>query len=238
MNGQPIQELSELQDERQRELVTQGLSVTLEANLAHLRAIKDTELQWLNLFSLITLPAIGYLMSVSDRNAIWGWPLIVLMASYLIVTAGVQYAQLRERLSYYSVLRAVVRAQNLFGLIRIGYLSEHFANSAFPKGFGPNPELDGTQPQSSFLRRQLYTVLLFAGLLGAAFFRTPVYRYLTGVFALAMFIADVLWLACLFRWSRDSLASATAAECSLAGADPRWFPSEGISAEAAGRPAS
>jgi hypothetical protein len=219
----PIQRLAEIRDPATHEAVAHGVQITLDANLAHLRSIKDTEHKWLDLLSIITLPAVGYLMAVEDCNAVWGWALLVVLGMYLVVTCWMQYVLLRERFSYYAVLRSVVRAQNLLGLFDVGFLSPHLAGSAFPRGFGPYPDREGTRPFSSFLRRQLYTLILFSGLLAAAAFRTPVQPGLFGTLALVCLAGDVAWLVYLFRRDRQSLEHATAQEVDLAGADPAWF---------------
>ena len=218
-----IHRLKDITDNLAREQAALGVQATLDANLSHLRSIKDTELNWLQLFAVVTLPAIGYLMGVGDDNAMLGWPIVPLILLYLILTGWIQYVFLRERISYYSVLRSVVRAQNLLGLFDINLLSPHFAGSAFPKGFGPRPTENGTQPQSSFLRRQIYTVILYSGVLLAAGFRMyPKSSWPLGLCVLA-FLLDILWLWYIFYYDDVVLKARTAAEKDLAGSDPAWF---------------
>ena len=220
----PIQRVWQIADEKLRGSVIQGIQITLDANLSHLRSIKDTEHKWVDLHSLITLPAIGYLMTVDRANDVWGWPLVAVVSAYLLLTGWVQYVLLRERYSYYSVLRTVARAQNFLGLYEVGFFSPHFAGSAFPRGYGPHPEADGTQPYSSFLRRQAYTIILFASLLATAGFRNTFLPGTFGVLTGAAFLVDLLWLVMIFQWDRTLLTTATEQERGLAGADPSWFP--------------
>jgi hypothetical protein len=220
----PIQRLKDIEDASVRDNATLGVQVTLAANLSHLRSIKDTEVNWLQLFAIITLPAIGYLMGVGDDNPLLGGPIILLIFFYLALTGWIQFVFLCERISYYSVLRSVVRAQNLLGLLDIKYLSPHFADSAFPREFGPRPEENGTQPQSSFLRRQTYTLVLYVGVLLAAAFRTySVSAWFLAVAVLALAV-DLAWLGFIFRRDDAILKEHTAAEEGLAGSDPGWFP--------------
>ncbi|MFH1922208.1 MAG: hypothetical protein ABIP48_20280, partial [Planctomycetota bacterium] len=96
----PIQRLKDIPDPLVREYATLGVQVTLEANLSHLRSIKDTELNWLQMFAVVTLPAIGYLMGVGDSNPMLGWPIVIVVVVYLLLTGWVQYVFLRERISY------------------------------------------------------------------------------------------------------------------------------------------
>ena len=118
----------------------------------------------------------------------------------------------------------MTRAQNLLGLFEIGFLSQHFAGSAFPKGFGPHPEVDGTQPYSSFLRRQLYITILFLSLMATGFFRNSFHPIAFGLFIAIAIVIDVLGLLGIFARDRRLLRTATERERGLAGADPRWFP--------------
>lgn len=220
----PIGRLKDIADEELQRRATVGVQLTLEANLSHLRYIKDTELKWLQMFAVLTLPAIGYLMGVGDTNPMLGWPIIVVVLAYLLLTGWVRYVLLRERISYYSILRSVVRGQNLFGLFDINYLSPHFAGSAFPKGFGPYPEHNGTQPESSFLRRQLYVLILYFGVLAAAAFRTCSVSFWFVVVAALCFALDLVWLGYIFYRDEIVLKADTAGEKDLAGSDPTWFP--------------
>ena len=222
-----IQRLKDIADDLAREQAALGVQATLDANLSHLRAIKDTELNWLQLFAVVTLPAIGYLMGVGDDNAMLGWPIVALILLYLLLTGWIQYVFLRERISYYSVLRSVVRARSFFGLFDINHLSPHFAGSAFPKAFGPRPTENGTQPQSSFLRRQIYTLILYSGVLLAAGFRMYPKSPWPLLLCVLAFVFDVAWLAYLFYCDDVVLKADTAAEKDLAGSDPTWFPQTG-----------
>jgi hypothetical protein len=223
-SNSPIQKLTEIEDEKFREYAAQGIQITLDGNLAHLRSIKDTEHKWVDLFSIVTLPAIGYLMTVDATNPVWGWPIAVVVGFYFALTAWLQYVLLRERYSYYSVLRSVVRAQRLLGLFEIGFLSPHFAGSAIPRGFGPHPEADGTQPYSSFLRRQVYVLILFVSLMATLMFRNTFQPMTVGAVIVIVVGLDVLWLIGVFVRDRHLLTTATERERGLAGADPAWFP--------------
>jgi len=216
--------LTQIEDSDLRANATLGVQVTLAAHLAHLRSIKDTEHKWLELYAILILPAIGYVMTVADTCAIFSWPLVVMLLLYLVLTAWLQNLLLRERFSYYAVLRSVIRSQNLLGLFDVNYLSAHFANSAFPPGFGPIPAEDGTQPQSSFRRRLRYVLFLYSALLLAAAFRwwsicqwfmvAPILFFFCGTF-----------LYCHTFWAdRKGLINMTAQEEGLAGSEADWFP--------------
>jgi hypothetical protein len=227
MTTNHIRRLTEIEDPLAREHALLGVQTALAGGLAHLRAIKDTEHKWLELYAILVLPVIGYLMSVGATNAIFNWPLVVLLLVYLVISASLQYVLLRERLSYYAVLRLVVRSQNLLGLFDIAYLSEHFANSAFPRGYGPNPAENGTQPQSSFTRRLAYVLVLFGGLVLTAIFRWwSISPWFIVVPALCV-ACDGFFLWWIYRWDKQELAKATVAEARLAGSEDAWFPSPG-----------
>jgi hypothetical protein len=219
-----IRRLTDIADPDLRKDATLGVQITLEANLAHLRSIKDTETKWLELYAILAGPATGYVMGVQDTCAIFNWPLVFMLLLYLALTAWLQNLLLRERFSYYSVLRSVIRSQNLLGLFDISYLSEHFANSAFPAGLGPNPAKNGTQPLSSFLRRMLYVFLLYLGLLLAAFFRWCSISPWFIIAPVACLICEFCIFAGIFWWDKKHLVEETEREAGLAGYEDAWFP--------------
>jgi hypothetical protein len=193
----------------------QALIAMMQTQLATLQSIKAGEMQWLQFYTIVTVPAIGFLMA-SDPCKIAPMVGLTLFA-YLLITGWFQYVLLKERHSYFGVLRSVVRAQNLLGLYKSNFLSPHFANSAFPKKLGPCKAKDGTHPYSSFLNRQLYVCLFFVGLTLAGFYQA---RHFWG---LTVLLIDTAWVFVIFIWDRKCLYRQTFNEQNLSGSDPKWF---------------
>lgn len=186
--------------------------------MSTLRSIKDMELQWVEKYTIVTLPVIGYLVISNPSNGLSKPLLSGIIVGYFFFTLWFQDVLRKERRSYYRVLRTLLRAQNYLGLYKIKFLAEPFADAAFPKGLGVNKGKDGTQPYSSFLHRQIYTVVIFLAIISACI-------YQNGDVAFSLFLVplDVAWLFYVFRLSKTELYKEAKSEEGLAGADPKWF---------------
>jgi rfaE bifunctional protein nucleotidyltransferase chain/domain len=215
--------LTDLEDPEVRSVAETGVSTTIQSNLAHLRSIKETELKWLELLAVVSLASVGYILAASNNNPIIGWAMSGPVISFFLFVAWIQFVLASERLSYYGVMRSVVRGQNLLGLYEMRFLAPRHANSAFPKGMGPDPATNGTQPFSSFLHRQIYSTVLLASIVSAATFRVMKNAPDFWKVAVAVLVLDVLWLVHLFLRDRRMMSNAWKGERTLAGADPSWF---------------
>jgi hypothetical protein len=198
----------------------EALLALLQGHLQHLRSIKDMELKWLDRFSAITLPLIGALLvTPAEIEVFTTWALIILVIIYTGLALWIQDVLRKERRSYYRVMRTVIRAQNVLGLLK-RFLPGVMANAAFPKGMGPIPEEDGTKPFSSFLRRQILVGVLFLGvLLGVVWRSPPFWPIIPGGLVL-----DALWLVYIFRKDNRDLRNEALRDRDLEGMEPAWFP--------------
>jgi hypothetical protein len=196
-----------------------ALLAMMQTQLATLQSIKAGEMQWIQFYTILTAPAIGFLIASDPSRVAPIVPYII--PAYLLVTGWFRYVLMRERRSYYGVLRSVVRSENLLGLSK--FLAPHFAISAFPKGLGPDKEKDGTQRWSSFLARQIYVLLFFQGLAVAGAYQA----HSRWALILVCVLADLLWVAIIF-FCRDpkALRRDTLAEKGVMGSDPAWFPED------------
>lgn len=218
-----------MQDSRPEDAIRTGEESTqdaviaqLQGHMQHLRSIKDMELKWLDRFSAVTLPLAAYLFAVGSNNALLrGSAPVLLLVAVAFFTGWIQNVLRKERRSYFRVMRAVVRAQNYLGMFDINFVPEIMANSPFPKGLGPNPDVDGTQPYSSFLHRQVYTLIVLIAVALLTVFRRPDLSL-----CLAIIPLDVLWLYFVYRQDARDLRNEALAEKGLAGTEADWFPEE------------
>lgn len=195
-----------------------ALVAMMQAQLETLQSIKAAEMRWVQFYTVLIAPAIGFLMAGDSCEVARIAPYII--PAYLLVTMWLQYILMRERHSYYGVLRSVVRAENLLGLSQL--VAKHFANSAFPKGLGPHKEKDGTQRWSSFFARQIYVFLFFFGLAVAGAYQAHGCRVL--IWACGAVAVDLAWGATIFcYWDPKALRRDTLAERGVIGSDPTWF---------------
>ncbi len=199
-----------------------AITAIMTAQINALAALKDREFQWLERFTVLVGPAVGFLIlrdpsPLLSLNMVFG-----LLVGYWLVTLWFQFILKKERRRYYRLLRSIVRAQNLLGLYQIRFLAIPFANSAFPKGLGPGKSRDGTQPFSSFFHRQLYTLIFFSAIASSAVYQRS--ELLST--SLGLVVADVLWLVLVFSMDRRQLYKDTVDEVGLAGWDPAWSPRE------------
>jgi hypothetical protein len=195
-----------------------ALIATMQTQLSALQSIKAGEMRWVQFYAVLIAPAIGFLIAGDSCKVARIAPYVI--PAYLLVTMWLQYVLMRERHSYYGVLRSVVRAENLLGLSQL--VAKHFANSAFPKGLGPHKEKDGTQRWSSFFARQIYVFLFFFGLAVAGAYQAHSCGVL--IWACGAVAVDLVWGAIIFcYWDPKALRSDTLAEKDVVGSDPAWF---------------
>ena len=193
--------------------------VVLQSHMQHLRSIKDMELKWLDRYSAIALPIAGFIV-LNPRNVLGAKGIALLMAFSFVLTIWIQVVLRKERRSYYRVMRAVVRAQNYLGLLSSGFISSAMANAPFPRGMGPDPNTDGTQPTSSFLHRLSYAFLVLAATVAGAAFQHPD----TLAYGVIFLVADLYWLWAIRRKDDRDLRAEAIAEKDLLGSDPAWYP--------------
>ena len=153
----------------------EALITFLGSLMGHLREIKQIEMQWIGVYSILTVPAAGYL-SVNDMSATPGliWVLSGWALGYLLLTGWIQGALCKERLSYYSVMLTVIRLENHLSFFSKRVLPKAMAFAAFPEGVGPNEEIrgkDGTQRHSSFRTRIGYTLFIYFALLAGTVYQ-------------------------------------------------------------------
>ena len=156
--------------------LSEGAVIALfESLMAHLREIKQIEMQWLGIYSLLAVPAAGY-VSVNDMSGTRGvfWILAAWVAGYFLLTRWAQDALCKERFSYYHTMLIVARLENYLGFIRHGVLPRNMACAAFPEGIGPNDAIraeDNTQRRSSFRIRITYTFIIFLAVLAGCVYQ-------------------------------------------------------------------
>lgn len=201
----------EKQTDRDQNVSETAIVALLESMMAHLREIKQIEMQWLGLYSLLTVPAAGY-VSVNDMsNTRWVFGvLIAWVTGYFLFTRWVQDALCKERFSYYGIMLIVVRIENYLGFIRHRVLPLGMACAAFPEGIGPNAVVraqDNTQRRSSFRIRITYTAILYLAVVAGCIYQiwSVVYSFgsklgascavIFTAYALCLLILDV-WLLC------------------------------------------
>ena len=183
--------------------IQRSIDSILSAYLAQLREIKQIEIAWLDKYTLIALPAAGFLITNGpNKYSIPPGIIWIILLFYLLLTMWVQDILRKERYSYYSVLRVVIRAQKHLGLFGT-LLPKSWANYASPKGVGPDIDKDGTQPFSSFLNRILYILFIFCTIIGAA-----IYQDNSSINALALILLDILWIIIIFNRDRFNLKKA------------------------------
>ena len=79
-------------------------------------------------------------------------------------------------------------------------------------------DVDGTQPFSSFLHRQLYVLVFLLAILFAAVYQRPELAWV----AVTLGLADVVYLIAVFIADTAQMRADTAGEQSLAGWDSSW----------------
>jgi len=204
-----------------------SLNSYLETQINVLRAIKSNEMTWIYYYLLVMLAIIALLntqgFNISLRN------FIVLQSFILIMTIGFMYILLKERESYYNVLRQVIRIENYLGFF--GYynsmnnevsgivLRDNTFNSAFPVGYGPEKTENGTKPYSSFLWRMLFTLLIYLFFIVVTSKENLVPFYCQ----ISMIIFPVFFLIYLFKLDNRLQVENTLKEKGLLGAEESWF---------------
>lgn len=197
---------------------TQGVVTLLQSQLAQLRSIKDMEVKWLDRYSLFTIPVIAALL-INDpkERQLPGDLLIIILVLYWVVTVWIREVILKERHSYYRVLRSVVRAEHYLGLVGT-FIPNVMADAGFPKGLGPIIGHDGTQAFSSFLHKQIYFLIIYASIAAAS-----MYQSANWLLAITLLLLDLVWLIGVFYRDRRVMYSEVLAEKHLTGSSPSWY---------------
>jgi hypothetical protein len=196
----------------------EALTALMSANVEALGQGKAREFQWMERYTVLTAPAVGWLFVRDAESPLSVMLLVGLMLIYWLIALWFQLILNRERRGYYRLMRSIVRIQNLLGFYQSGLLGPHFANSAFPKGFGPIKDVDGTQPFSSFLHRQLYVLVFLIAILFAAVHQCPELAWI----AVTLGLADVAYLIVVFVADTAQMRVDTAGEQGLSGWDRSW----------------
>lgn len=200
--------------------IREAATTLLNSHLSHLRSIKDMEMAWLDRYSVITFPAIGFLLAQNPSSAQLSPNLLwIIVSIYLAITLWIQDVLRNERRSYYRVLRSVTRTENYLGLFTANLIPESMANAAFPKGLGPNLNRDGTQPFATFLHRLVYTLIVYTSLVASV-----IYQNGALLPALALIAVDLAWLLIIFWRDKSDLYREALAEKGLAGVSSSWYP--------------
>jgi len=196
----------------------EALTALMSANLEALGQVKSREFQWMERYTVLTAPAVGWFVLRDPESPLTAMLLVGLMLIYWLIALWFQLILKRERRGYYRLMRSIVRVQNLLGFYQAGVLGPQFANSAFPKEFGPVKDVDGTQPFSSFLHRQLYVLVFLLAILFAAVYQRPELAWI----AVTLGLADVVYLIAVFIADTAQMRADTAGEQGLAGWDRSW----------------
>lgn len=204
-----------------------SLNSYLETQINVLRAIKSNEMTWVYYFLLVMLGVValvntqGFVISLRS--------FIVLQVFILLLTIGFMFILLKERESYYNVLRQVTRIQNYLGFF--GYynsfndkvsdkvLRENTYNAAFPFGYGPDKNTNGTKPYSSFLWRMLFTILIYLFFLVVSTKEALVPFYCQ----ISLAPIPILFLFYFFRLDKKLQIKNTLNEKGLLGSDETWY---------------
>lgn len=155
--------------DRKRELAI----ALLQSMHTHLRPIKALELVWIGTYAGLTLPVVAWLVLRSVAGDDLPRLLLAIIAvAYTAVAWWFREIMLRERLSYYRVLRNVIRLQHWLGAYRWKLLSDKWRDAAYPLGEGPLPHKDGTQQAASFSDRLWYIDAVLYALMAAIVWHT------------------------------------------------------------------
>ncbi len=179
----------------------EALIALFQAFMGHLREIKQIEMSWLGLFSLLTILAAGYLSTKDMTETANLLPIMcVWSVAYLLLTLFFQKILWKKRLSYYKTMLVIVRMENHLGFFKKRLLPPGFAYAAFPEGVGPTDEIrrqDNTQRNSSFKFRMIYTFVVLVAILGGACYQVLRYCFNsdTGTKAALVFILFTMLLA-------------------------------------------
>lgn len=203
-----------------------GLTITLDNHLQHLRAIKDTEEKWLERMFAVYGGSIAWMATKPDflKQLNDSWMASLFLLPFVFAVFFLQHVMAKERLSYYRVMRSVVRAQRILGLLEHKFLSPSMQSGAFPLGLGPNRNKDGTQPFSSFGYRQAAIFAFFATFMELAYLNIiPLASWLVWL----CLIINLLWVVHLYVEDDVRLYNAVLSERGLSGFDKAWLPEEG-----------
>lgn len=172
----------ELSDLELRERRKRGMELTLADLYAQLRLSGRAEIGWFALYWVVTLLLMFHLRAFSRSDSlassvIWNneFPngalpeeiAIILSCCHLLATLWLSTKLFGRRQHYYSILRAVRRAQNYFHLADddFMFLSPMERNAAFPKKFGRTSvgktsvrDIDNTGLWSWYFRRHFWLV--------------------------------------------------------------------------------
>lgn len=200
--------------------------------MSHLRSIKDVELRWLEFYSVLVLPAIGFLVALrhDDPNNpdLSSLAVGIIVFAYFVLTVWIQLVLQNERRSYYVVLLQVVRAENYLGLFEsLGFLGS-LRRSPFPEGWGPTDtdgkRVDGTERTKTFTYRNMYTFVLLLGLCLSGWYNNEDASWVGIVCCLA---DAVCLLAYIYPKDVGDMIDNVEKSRGLLGWDPQWDPVPG-----------
>ncbi len=193
----------------------------LDNHLQHLRSIKDTEEKWLERMFAVFGGGIAWMATQPEMLK----PMsslsmaCVFLSPFVFAIFFLQHVMAKERLSYYRVMRSVIRAQSLLNMFAHGFLSQGMRSAAFPLGLGPTPHRDGTQPFSSFGYRQTAIFMFFVTFLGLASMNLtalPIWLPVT------LAILNLCWVVHLYVLDDVKLYRAVLQERGTAGFQEDW----------------
>ena len=151
---------------------------------------------------------------------------LAILVFYVLATAWFQEILLKERLSYYRVLRSVVRLELFLGLVKAGFLSDRSVKEAAPRQAEKTfSRVRNTQPWSSFLQRLAYCSGILFLIALFCFFHSfeSRDRLQVGVVALLCVMIDVLWVCDVFLRDLKKMKGEVLREKPLAFNPSEWY---------------
>jgi len=192
----------------------------LDPLMSTLRAIKEVENKWVDRYVVIILALLGFLVYAEKELLSFGICLGIAIVSFPLTT-GIQLTLRKERISYYFILRTLVRAQNYLGLFEDCILPSSMIDSIFPIGIGRDKSKSGTKPLASFLNRMLLLSMMFAiTLLLINYLQRHLFIMAASAVLLISNITLVLWI---YFEDDKVMRKQILSEQHLEGYDKDWF---------------
>lgn len=202
------------------------LNNLMTSQISILRSIKTNELTIVYHYIVLMLAAIGFFSTFASslKNIHMFWAIQFLILFFVI---WFLYILLKERGSYYNLLRALLRIQNYLGLFGTAnnegerekiLLSLSVLDSGFPKGFGVYKDKDGTKPGSSFLARIVIVIIVYGVFLMISYSNQEI----TYLYRLALFGTALSFAAGFFYKDSTFQKKNAAIESGLLGFEDDW----------------
>jgi len=128
---------------------------------------------------------------------------------------------LDERSSYYRMMRQTIRIGNHFGFLSNNVLATRFANSGFPKGYGPEKNKNGI-PLESFRHRVIFISILYFFLIVAVVYNDG-FKNITIALSVFALVVEIISIPVLFWRDKITIENQVKDEQGLFGTDPNWY---------------